>query len=182
MSASVVPFSSPLQFTTLQTFITEDRWLCTANQDTWGVLLSVHLKMGGLDLREGAEPGEWWHRQWQPCWQRGWRVKEVLGDLPSHACCSWSNPLLSWRRGCSDDWGKGKGRGQKQNWGGLISAWGLQQEVCQQTSGTPQLEDPPTRPWAHPKPHVLSTPLSPHCHQPFYSFKASLFLQACSQL
>lgn len=101
---------------------------------------------------EAAEPREWWHRLWQSCWQRRWWVKEVSGNLPSHTCCSWRDPLLSLRRDCSA-WGEGRER-EEENWRECISfylPW-IQQEVRQQTSGAPQLEDHCSGRWAHPKP------------------------------
>lgn len=43
------------------------------------------------------------------------------------------------------------------------------------TSGTPLLEDSPTRWWAHPKPQGLSTCLPQLCKQPFFFVVVQIF-------
>lgn len=112
---------------------------------------------------EAAEPREWWHRRW-------W-VKEVSGNLPSHTCCSWRDPILSEERLQCLGRGKGKGRRELKRMHFFLSA-------------LITARGPPTNFWGSPtrgslfgtmgtsKAHVLSTHLSPHCcqHFPFFFF------------
>ena len=83
MVAWVTPLSLPLQCTTIHTSIIKHRWLCTAHQGTRGTLPSELLKWGGLVLRGGLGPGEWWPRQGNLAGRGGGGWRRRVGIFPA---------------------------------------------------------------------------------------------------
>lgn len=93
----------------------------------------------------------------QPFWQRRWRVKSVIGGVPSHTFCRRRDSLLSLRRECSDRGQRRKREvGRQRDLKESLSCC-LPLDSGPRTSKTLQREDPPPGPRAHPVPLVLST-------------------------
>ena len=190
MAGWVLPSLSPLIYN-YQTSITEKEKesLCPSIR-TPKKSICVSWKSGGQGPeRWGA--GHWWQRR---CWpgqqqartflEKRWRVKAVSGDLWRPWVLQLKGPVaLPEER---SQWlGKKKGSRQTRRTEGkcLPTVCPRRQEDHPGKSGTPPLEDPPSRSWAHPKPQVLRPHLPGLCHHPLSFFLMPLLPNfAASQL